>query len=216
MPVADNVLRQDCPDGLSRVGRFQIQQLKNVSGACALSIIDLESSGLNDLHYRNYLFTSAGLFFVFVSDDDGPQSTSTGSRTFHLFPRLNVPYFYQLPNSDYLYVVLSSGDKVVFSQKTGDIASGVGIAFNIDPNINLNNAGGVEIVNTNGIILDSGWALGYMATEDYFRKSTFRRNHFADCSFINIKLFEPVGGDNMEFRFKTDSELNSLLAENCP
>ena len=165
--------------------------------------------------YRDYSFSSKGIFLVFNTfSSTGSNSSSTGARAYFIFPRTQNPTFSALPNGDIL-VQDASGKSIRFSSAATKLESISGIEFNEDPQVNKNNNGGIDITAQDTLILDTGFQLGAEGYTFPNRTSTFHDPSGETCVVKNKEIFDYVGYD-ANLKFPTDLDLANFLSTRCP
>lgn len=169
-----------------------------------------------DLVYRDYWFDERGRFLVYTSTS-GPDATSTGYRSYFLFPRRRNPDF-EIAADGGITVTLSTGEIMRFSADTTRILSFPGGSFTELPEISLENGGGVELHSTGGIFLDTGYRIGTVSYSNLNAPAVFKDGKGHDCRIRNGDVFSNVNTYYGEpnFIFPTDKELAGFLARRCP
>lgn len=199
----------DCSEQTWGAGSLKISSVVLGNGDCAVSILP-NSSGL---HFREFLFSSSGLFKVFISTE-GPEKTSTGSRNYFLFPRKQGLGFVENSSGSEFSVVLSNGEAARFSTLTGALLGVSGSVVTEDPRVALDNYGGVEFKSVSGVLLDTGWQIYDPAFDRKDRQSLFRDSKGNYCPVINSEIFSYSG--EPQLKFATDAELAVFLRARCP
>lgn len=213
MTLSQKVFAFDCSEILTHYDNIQIQrsQFSSTDSACFVSIHPMF---IKDMKYRDYLLTTDGLFMVFNSYKDGSIASSTGAREYFIFPR-NFQKFEIIHEASMQQLIISINDSqnFIFSTATAELMSISGAAVIVDPEITPKNAGGVEIKNFPGILLDSGFRMGGSPTEVSSRSSTFKDINNKSCSIKNSRLFNY---ENDEVVFAHDDEqLRDFLKAEC-
>ncbi|MEQ1878747.1 MAG: hypothetical protein ABL958_19045 [Bdellovibrionia bacterium] len=218
-PVAASA---ECPSRVDLYMGIQAQSFYYSSmKACAVQV----SPSAKSVRWRSYSFFSTGLFMIFNSLGDGPESTHTSSRSYFLFPRVREPG-YSLSRTG-LTLTLSTGDRLLFDYKTGRTKSpGLDtLLVKEDPAVNAKNDGGVEIQRHSGLVVDTGYFTGEVGHSDPDRFSLVRDRKNRTCQLRNDLLFayiyanDPYGKkklQNVSFKFETDRELALFLQRLCP
>src|SRR6185437_9509353 len=129
-------------------------------------------------------FSESGLFLIFDAFRNGPNSSSTGCRAYFLFPERGIPRFRKLSNGD-IQVATASGQSVEVSAADGRLKSISGAKFAEDPVISSTNQGGVELLKTGSIWLDSGWQIGDVPYRSAARSSVFHDPEGGTCAVKN-------------------------------
>lgn len=207
--------QSQCPEFVERQEGTQIQQMwSEGSQSCFFSITPLD--GYVDLIYRDYLFTTEGLFMVFNSYGKGPDAETTGARMFHLFPRpLNkFSYSWNFETKE-LEVTHVTGDKFIFDSRKARLKSMTRAQIINADDVNKENAGGVEILNYKGLLLDSGFEMGRAPNSSRNAISTLKDGLGKTCKLKNYELFDYLPGGDVVFKFK-DSNLKTFLKKRCP
>lgn len=206
----------ECTYLVERGGGTQLQRMWNEdSQVCSISVHPMEA--YYDLIYRDYSFSSDGLFMVFNSFGPGEDSSSTGAREFFLFPRPVGQLSHSWDDSTQRLTIKNiTGDEFVFDSRKARLMSitrgNVIVANDVDPK----NKGGVEFQDFPGLIMDGGWSLGASPTGKKSNSSVFQDAKGKKCSVKNSELFKYTStGDNI-FKFRSDSGLQSFLKTRCP
>lgn len=163
--------------------------------------------------YRDYGFGNDGSFTVFESVD-GAEATSTGMRSYFLFPRKTTPTY--STQGDTLHVISSTGLQFNFSLTTARMEASEGAVFTEDPSVNMTNKGGFELTKIPGIILDTGWGLGNISYIKPAASSVFTDSSGKQCTITNSEIFSYADKQNPVLLFSTDSALADFLAKRCP
>lgn len=200
-----------CVSKNDEVDNMFYQVLKSSTGVCFLSAHPLNSTNLK---YRDFMWTSEGKFMVFNSYSNGSNSTETGARVFFLFPRSsNIDMDYQINGSE--TVIKTAGDGLEFrvANDTGKLT-----AFNWgtvkESALRRDNNGGVELELNQGMVLDTGFALGTDPTSISGKKSQFSNKQGQTCVFKNTELFD-YSNDDAIYKH-SDAKTWSLIRSRCP
>jgi len=201
----------DCTDFHIRLGAFHFQRQVMNSGTCILS---MDPFDITAFKYRGYLVSSDGIFMVFNSYSQAENSTATGARVFHFFPRQNTPDIIDLNQETHVQFAAPK-IKLVLSQDKTQILRMIGATVKEDPKVQSSNKGGVEILKADTLYLDSGFALGHDVTTEPGRISTFYDINRKSCAVPNKELFVYSSQGDSDFRF-SDAELKTFLKKRCP
>jgi hypothetical protein len=182
------------------------------SQSCMLGI---DPQDALSLIYRSYLFSEQGLFMVFNSYGDGPDSQMTGARDFYLFPRRQMPVARD-PGNGTIEVRLPNGDQAVFSGNDASIVSFGRADVKVAPEVSPDNRGGVELTLKQGIVLDCGFAIGHQPETRPQGSSVFKDSKGHLCTVKNNEVFSYFSDGNIAIRFKTDQDLSVYLQTRCP
>jgi len=200
-----------CDDYHIRYGAFHYQRLSNSDGSCFLS---MDPFDIHNFVYRGYLVTNEGLLMVFNSYSNSSTSTSTGARVFHFFPRQNTPDLVVLGKETHVKLAAPKME-LVLSQEKDVILGLVGGSIHEDPKVQSGNQGGVEILKSDSLYLDSGFAMGHDVTTDAQKKSVFHDSKGHTCTVLNGDVFSYTADGDSHFKF-SDSELKTFLKSRCP
>lgn len=202
---------QDCPRILEAFSNIQIHQsLSGDKKTCYLSIHPRDA--YETLIYRDYLFTSDGLFLIFNSlkPDEGPGSD--GAREFFFFPESFKSYSWKVVDQE-LVITGFNNLNVHFSLDSAQITKIDGANVQVAKEVNSKNQGGVEFVNATWPYLDAGFFLGNAPTSQPLRYSTIRNQKQEVCKIQNRELFRYVGDDP---QVKSKAEIARISAFKCP
>jgi hypothetical protein len=200
-----------CVERDIRSGNTAVLQMRTQKrGQCLIRIGPVEKG----LAHRGYVLGSNGVFLVYNSFGEGSNTRSSGGRAYFIFPRKRMPSFEVLSTGD-VDVRLASGGTVRFSASGSNILSMSGQEFSEDPKVRRNNKGGLEILNSNTLILDTGFQMGEGAYYFRNRTSVFRDQYGATCQVRNGEIFKYPRYDAF-LGFETDQDLKSFLERRCP
>lgn len=201
-----------CQERTVQLKNLKVFSLPGGDRECTVGVVPVNS----DLRYREYLFSSSGLFMVFISTE-GPEVTSTGSRSFFLFPRKGSVSFEIVEGkagAKEIEIQASNGARVRFSDETMRMTEFTGMKFTESREISLTNYGGFEFVSFTGLLLDSGWKVFGTSFADPARGSLFRDSRGEICPVSNHELF--TYSNEVSFTYAADSELAAFLKTQCP
>ena len=185
-----------------QTGKFQ-------DGNCFISIGNVKTY---NLVYRSFLFTSEGQIMVFNSFGDGPSSTSTGARVFYLWPyknKLNYEIF-----DDRIEINLVTGQKAIFNFDPGSWEDLDRARVFIDPVIEPQNQGGIEIESPSHILLDLGFRMGSTPSTDRKRMVNLFVRGNQSCR-LSIKKFIKVRSGEPVLIPDTNKKLEKLIEKYC-
>jgi hypothetical protein len=169
-----------------------------------------------EMRYRDFWIDERGRFLVFVSVPGDDLDKATGTRTYFLFPRKQVPSF-KLREDGNISLYLSTGQESVFSGLDSHLVSFPG-EFTEDNAVNLENQGGLELKSFQGIRLDAGWMVGSQSYKDPQGHSIFSDAHNQKCEIRNDEFFfyESMYYNEPNLRFPDDASLAEFLKNRCP
>lgn len=209
--IEDN---QSCDEASVRLGILHISTIFNAaSNTCWVSVHDTTS--YKTLVYRDFMFGNDGLFMVFNSFGEGPESTMTGAREFFTFPRRAYPSFEVDTEKQLLYVKLSNGEMITIDGTSMRVLSMSGSQFIDDPEITPKNRGGIEIQSHTKILLDCGFKLGGSPTSNLNNSCHFSDSKGQRCRVKVKELFYKSSDGDSIFKFKTDQELALFITQRC-
>lgn len=203
-----------CKDKVDRRANIQVQVLfSEPSKSCFLTVTSFKKP---TMVYRDYLFSSDGVFLVFNSLNEEDNTDSTAAREFYFFPRLTLAPTYNWNEAERrLEVTASNGDNFYFDYETAQITgTGRGQVI-ISPEVKKENRGGVEILNYKGLILDAGFALGHSPTSVSSGPAVFYGQNGNQCHLLIRELFEMKASQDVVFKF-SDADLVPFLRSRCP
>lgn len=165
--------------------------------------------------YREYYFDERGRFLIFDSVN-GSWETSTGYRSYFIFPRGHEPNFKHNSNGGFL-VQLASGTSITISTESSRIIEFPGYVFNESQQVDLSSSS-FEISSHPGILLDTGWRLARASYFDSGEKSVFSDPSGKKCNVVNDEIFDYVNAIYGEplFRFQSEEKLADFLSFRCP
>jgi hypothetical protein len=177
--------------------------------------------------WRIHAFHSSGLYMIFSSFGNGPESQDTGARSIWFFPRRLTPDFKLL--DDEISIQTASGAEVFFSSSHSNILRSPDMDIAESDEFDRQGDGGISLKSSPGIILDNGFQLGEAAYSFPRRTSEFRDAKGQSCKVVNKEVFDykyianPGGNpvlDEVEFRYPTwdngDQRLKEFLQTRCP
>lgn len=188
-------------------------RFSTVALGCVVQISPREKP---DLRYREFWIDERGRFMVFVSVSADDAAIATGTRSYFLFPRKNVPAIQTRDNGD-LALQLPSGQAAVFAKANARMASFPG-NFSESNELSLENQGGFELQSFPGIRLDTGWMVGDQAYKNPQGSSVFSDAANRHCTIRNDEFFfyENMYYNEPNLRFPTDPALADFLKGRCP
>lgn len=204
--------QEQCTETYKAFGNWRFhRQPETNPDDCFLSALSVNVPGLL---YRSYLFTN-GELMVFNSYDDSVDSTSsTGARVFFFFPRNQTPDIEDVGNVIYMkssFAGISLGIDYVKDQVVGF----KGITATIDPKVNADNKGGVEVLSSPTLWLDLGFSQGHDPSTETNRTVTFHDINGKTCNVKNSDLFTYYSDGNNSFKY-SDADLKTFLKKRCP
>ncbi|MFN8944540.1 MAG: hypothetical protein ACK5WZ_07950, partial [Pseudobdellovibrionaceae bacterium] len=101
----------------------------------------------------------------------------------------------------------------LFSAKDGQPVQISNAEMKIDPSINPNNQGGLEILNSSVVYIDGGFSLGKSPTTIDKNNSSIKKQT-RSCEILNRELFDNSNGDAI-LRYK-NAEFDTFVANKCP
>lgn len=204
--------KNKCSKVLSHSGDILIQRdWDELSRNCYISIHPMD---VTDLKYRDYYFDNAGLFMVFNSYGEGPDSKMTGSRSFYLFPIVqDYPDYSIEPNGDVLIQTVS-GHQFLFDAKKLQIKS-FGSGQFVEKPLSPNNKGGIEIKPATGFWFDAGFKLGGVSTDVSSNLTKITGSKSGVCSIKNFEIFKYEPGNNSHPLIHTAGDLELFLQKRC-
>lgn len=181
-------------------------------GTCNLSV-----SNKNNLTiYRDYSFDQNGGMLVFTLYGEFDNEQRFGTREFFFQPKKNnFPDFAWNDETQELAVIMTSGDKATFSYETAGLKGIENAQVTIDDYLHPRKQGGVEINQYNGLLVDTGFTLDRLSSQNRNGLSVLRDSKSNTCKVANRSLFRYLPNGNVQFKLKTP-ELKSLLEKQCP
>ena len=165
--------------------------------------------------YREYWIDDRGRFMVFTSTPGDNVDLVTGTRTYFLFPRKQLPSIRGVAEGE-LTFTLPSGQPIEFNEADASLSAFPGL-FSEDKKVSLDNQGGLEIQSFNGIRLDTGWMIGSQTYKNPNGISTFSDAHNAKCEIRNDEFFfyENMYYTEPNLRYPEDESLKKFLKACC-
>lgn len=206
---------EKCPYIVERQEGTQIQQMwSEGSQSCFFSVYPLNA--YYDLIYRDHLFTSNGMFMVFNSYGQGPESETTGAREFYFLPRPRSQFLYNWKlDTKELEIVHVSGDKFVFDSRKARLKSISRAQVTVADEVNSQNQGGVEISQYQGLLLDGGFKVGSAPTSVSSNISVLKDSSGTSCAVKNYEVFKYTSDGDVVFKY-SDDILPTFLQKRCP
>ncbi|WP_127716953.1 hypothetical protein [Halobacteriovorax sp. HLS] len=199
-----------CDSHVEFFENMRIQTGSFKSNECYISISPRKTY---EMKYRNFLLTSSGRFLVFNSYGQGPSNEFSGAREFNFFPRA-TQLTYEVSERE-VVVTLVNGDKLVFDKEIALPISLTNAIISVDEDIIRGNAGGVEILNYQRVLIDFGFQMGMSPTWYLKRKATVIDEFNAKCSITNSEILYKKNSD-VYWQYDTDRLLFSYLNKRCP
>lgn len=205
----------NCPYIVERQEGTQIQQIwSEGSQSCFFSVYPLDA--YYDLVYRDHLFTSEGMFMVFNSYGQGPESETTGAREFFFLPRPQTQFVFNWNfDAKELEVTHVSGDKFIFDSRKARLKSISRAQVTVADEVNKLNKGGIEINQYQGLLLDGGFKIGSAPTSVSSGTSVFKDGVGSQCSVKNHEVFKYTSDGDVIFKY-SDNTLPGFLQKRCP
>jgi hypothetical protein len=201
-----------CPDKFEVFDNTTVQTLAGNTGC----FVTVNPRNVYDLIYRSFLFDDSGLFMIFDSLGNGPESETTGAREFYFFPRKIKEVSYQYDASaQRLNVTTPSGKIFVFNTEKAILVSATNSTLAIDYDVNGKNKGGVEFVKNDGLYLDLGFKMGQSPSQDPNDKVTFKDTKQNSCVVKNSDIFKYTLDQDVIFKYD-DAQLGKFLKRTCP
>jgi hypothetical protein len=201
-----------CVESRQIVGNTQATSMSGSDEKTCM--VTLDPMDITDLVYRSYLFNQDGLLMVFNSFGDGQISKKTGSRDFYFFPRKHDPTF-DITEDGSIEVNQASGRTAILDPDAFRLLSISGAQIKISEQVRPDNAGGVEITPTEGLVLDCGFALGQQPEVRRNSKSVFKDSHGAKCEVKNSEVFSYAPDGDVAIRWSEDEGLKNFLKSRC-
>ncbi len=192
-------------------------------GRCSISVGPRDAKAPS----RSFTFSTDGRLMVFDTyepmDDTGrrllpddPQyerfntfDRVTAARVFWVFPRvgeLSVQIW-----KGRVAVTLPNGGEVRFDTSTGRVAENDGLKLTQARHVERGQAGGVELSEFSGLVLDAGYRLGGDPTSLKFARSVVSDAHGGACDLPNRVAFRYGPDGQPTLRFETDEALLRYL-----
>lgn len=177
--------------------------------------VTVHPRNIDDMTYRDFLFDDVGIFMVFNSFGEGPESETAGAREFYFFPRKNpLSYKYDAATKR-VAITAPSGKVFTFNTEKSVLLSISNTTITQDFKIDKNNKGGIEITQNDGIYLDLGFAMGQSPSQNPKRSVVFKDAKNSSCSIRNSDIFNYTIDKDTIFKF-SDSQLSRFLSRTCP
>jgi YD repeat-containing protein len=203
--------QQPCPDKFEVFDNTQIQTIE-ADGVCMVSIHPRNSE---NLLYRDFLFDSAGLFMIFDSYGQGPESQTTAAREYLFFPRQQALSYRYNAEAKRVEVTAPNGKVFSFDSVKSILREVSGTTLDLNYEVIPANRGGVEIVKNDGLFMDGGFTRGQGASQNPKGKVTFKDPQQKSCGLVNWDVYKYDSDQDATFRF-SDGQLKEFLAARCP
>ncbi len=188
------------------------RQWNDVSRNCFISVTPRQ---ITNLRYRDYYFDSTGMFMVFNSYGNGPESEMTASRAFYLFPVVDEYPDYSFEDNGDVVIKLVSGHQLRISGKDFSLVSLSAGVLHEKP-LAKNNNGGVELQLTRGFWLDAGFKLGGTRLDLPTNRSLFfSAQSKSNCSLVNKTFLHYENDGNFVMKWSGDI-FNNYIKQKCP
>jgi hypothetical protein len=208
-PALDN---STCQDRVERGGSIQVQMRPTGNGDCFVSVSDFKK---DSMIYRGYVFAADGNLMVFNSFGTGPVSETTGAREFYTFPRrFKYPSFTWDQEQRALKVISTTGDEYYFDFDSAQLKGQSKAEVYVASEVTKGNAGGVEIKNYKGLILDAGFKMGSAPTSNPRGKVKFTDEVGKTCELTVGDIFSYREDGDPYVKF-SDKNLASFLKKKC-
>lgn len=189
----------------------QIQMGRLNANLCYLSIDPFNNT---NLIFRSYILTTDSTLMIFNSYGDGPTATKTGAREIMFFPRTQTLNF--TIDTQNLNVEMS-GINFAMNIASTKFLKIDGLSFEETTTIDPRNNGGISILSSERLYLDSGFKLGSDPRADQTRTATFHDSHQMSCDVLNSEVFNyKTDPENPVFMFASDQDLSNFLKIRCP
>lgn len=195
----------------TKMGTYVQRTWYEETGVCVTSVSP--TSAYETMVYRDYSFSSDGMFMVFNMYGS---SGDFGARDFFLFPRKSEFVQYEW-NEDAKELLLKhvTGDVFTFDAASGKLKSVSGGKLKIDDKVSRNNRGGVELLNYPGLLMDVGFAINQDPALNSSANSVLKKTN-TSCSIRNNKLFKYRSDGDIVFKYSKDSDFFAYLKSVCP
>jgi hypothetical protein len=201
----------DCSDFYERLGFHNAYRQTFSDGSCSISVNPDTTTGMI---YRSFSFNNFGSLMVFNSFGPEENATSTGARVYYFFPRTQNPSLI-IENESFSIQTASPDVRLKFSKTTGQVLELSTGSVSEDATVDPKNKGGLQLKNTKGLMLDSGFAMGQDPSALPKNSSVFTDGAGHSCTVVNSKIYKYFGSGDVQFAF-TDAELDILLKKLCP
>jgi hypothetical protein len=210
--VPGTTFSDQCTTGIYAADQIEIQS--NWDATAKSCTVSVNPQDAENLIYRSFLWDETGLFMVFNSYGSGPDDTMTGARDFYLFPRKGLPAFREA-QPGVIELRSASGEIFQFATQNEALTGLEGGDVSVSSSIATSNAGGVEITQFQGVLLDCGFELGNQPETNMNGTSTFRDPQGNKCTVTNSEVFQ-MSGENPILKYSTDAALATFLKTRCP
>ena len=164
--------------------------------------------------FRSYAFSSEGMFQIFNSFGEGDESVSTGARVFFFFPK-GKQIQASWNGKDEIHVETAFDEVVTFASGKLRMLRATRSHFQEDSNISGDNFGGVEVLQTSGWYVDSGFKVGTSPFLDIRRTSRVvsPKGLFCDIPNADLFIYDAKTGDG---RLRSETSVIQLFQKFCP
>lgn len=200
-----------CENYYKQTSGAYIQRTKGQHGHCYLSVDPKNwNQGLN----RGYLISDEGMLMIFDSFNNEETESSTGARVFYFFPAQLNPHF-DVEGTEIKVNTAAPELFIRFDEGNGDILGLSQSAIQIDRTIHPSLRGGLEILNSQFLYLDAGYALGHDPASERSGHSVFYSPNGKSCRLPNKLIFNDPENRTTTFTWGT-SNPHDFLKKHCP
>lgn len=181
-------------------------------GTCNLSV----SNKNNEIIYRDYSFGNTGGILVFSNYGEFDGQHRFGTREFFFLPKKNAfPDYVWNDEKQELEIIMTSGDRAIFRYDTAELQAIENAVINVNNDLHPRSKGGLEILSYKGIVIDTGFSLDRLNSQNQIFLSTITDSQSRTCKISNRSLFKYYSNGNVDFKL-TNEELKALLKKQCP
>lgn len=168
------------------------------------------------LIYRSYLLDQDGLFMIFNSYGNGPNTTHTGARVFYFLPI--GPQLPQVRSHEKSVTVITSSSLMLdIDTQSGRWISISDGQIREDLSIRRDNQGGIEFFDLKKrILLDAGFSLGRDPRWNPNGYSQLTDGHKQTCQIHNHLIYQYDDQGDIQMRYPQMFDLYQFLIIHCP
>lgn len=193
-------------------GNITVRRILYPDGACNLSVTPTNAADL----YRDYSFGHTGSLLVFVNYGVFDGENRFGTREYMLLPnKIQYPQYSFNDETSQLEVTMTNGKKAAFSYSDAQIVSIEGAEIAVDPYLHPRAQGGVDIKVKEGLLIDTGFILDRLASQNSNRTSTIIDAANSTCKVLNKQLFRYKADGDVVFKLSNE-DLSKLMSARCP
>lgn len=203
----------DCSNTVEYRANISVQRIYYPEdGRCSLSVTPFLITDI----YRDYSFDDRGGMLIFINYGNFDSELRFGTREFYFLPKKKkFPEFRWDDDKGALEITMVNGQKAYFHYSDAQLASISQAKVSISADLHPRSKGGISIQVNEGLLLDTGFSLDHLSSQEKIRASEFTDKKGHSCKILNRSIFTYLPNGDVLFGLSND-ELKSLLAIKCP